>query len=178
MTREIPWSRGYVALIDDADYDAVTSPGKWSACTPSPNTVYATRQFRYADGSKKMVLLHRFLMPGVPMIDHRNGNGLDNRRVNLRPATKGQNSANTRMRPKNTSGYRGVTYHKQTGKWVAQIGGAETHRYLGLHSDIVAAAKAYDEAAREMYGEFAVLNFPATSLTLPGYAYAGLEVVR
>jgi hypothetical protein len=97
------------------------------------------------------------LLTGWPIIDHANHNGLDNQRHNLRPGV-GRNQRNARPWTVSTSRYKGVSWFAQTERWRAQIrvGGKKTH--LGYFHDEVAAARAYDDAARAAFGEFAVLN--------------------
>ena len=92
------------------------------------------------------------------MIDHRNGNGLDNRKTNLRLATNAENQRNKGARADNRSGYKGVSPAR--GVWRAQIKVDQRSFTLGYFECPVAAAKAYDVAAAEKHGQFAWLNFP------------------
>lgn len=153
MTREVPLSRGLVALVDDEDYSAVLAAGSWSA-RPRGSTTYAARHT-----GRTTQQLHTFLT-GWPFVDHANGDGLDNRRANLRPATRSQNNANARLRPDSTTGYKGVTYIKRAGKWQARIRVDGHLHSLGYYADPEQAARAYDAAALEAWGEYARPNFP------------------
>lgn len=163
MVKQVPLSRGMVALVDDEDYDRVIAMGKWSA-EPGAYTFYARKNL-YQRGSGRggkltSLLMHAFLT-GWPRTDHVNGNGLDNQRANLRQATHGQNMANKRLYRNNTSGFKGVTRNTGTGRpWRGQIKADGKHFNLGNYDTPEAAAKAYDDAARELFGEFARLNFP------------------
>lgn len=157
-TVEVPLSRGYVAIIDAADAGRVLAYN-WSA-QPNVRNVYAIRKVRRADGRWTSQSLHKFLT-GYERTDHRNGDGLDNRRMNLRDASAGENGRNRRRQVNNYSGFKGVCWNKKDGKWRATIGAAaDQRRYLGGFSTAEEAARAYDAAAREMYGEYAALNFP------------------
>jgi len=94
--------------------------------------------------------------------DHINRNGLDNRKANLRPVTRAQNTLNrlyTFKRKGSPSKYKGVTWHKYTKKWQVQICYAGKHKFVGYFNNEIEAAKAYDKAARKFHGDFAVLNF-------------------
>lgn len=159
--RKIPLSLGLVALVDDADYEAVVAAGAWSA-RPSGRTVYAQRARRLDDGRPTTEQLHTFLT-GCPYVDHQNGDGLDNQRANLRPSTHGQNMFNRRLYKNSTSGFKGVTRRRRDGRWQAQIQANKQHRHLGYHDTAEEAARAYDAAARELFGDFARLNFPGGS---------------
>jgi hypothetical protein len=166
MTREIPLSQGYVALVDDEDYEAVTAAGRW--CVELGSSVpYAARSYtrtdrpRRPDGrlSNSVIRMHAFLT-GWSLTDHINGNGLDNRRSNLRPASPTGNSFNQRTRRDNTSGYKGVSWVAKRGTWRAYIQVEGRMLHLGAFVDPADAARAYDEAARKFAGEFACVNFP------------------
>lgn len=159
--KEIPLSRGLVALVDDGDYERVTSVGKWYA-NPSDRTFYARKNF-WRDGRCVSVRMHT-LITGLRLVDHANGNGLDNQRTNLRAATSSQNSMNRQLRSDNTSGFKGVTMHSQSGRWRAQINRAGEKYLLGAFDTPEDAARAYDLAARQLFGEFARLNFPEVSV--------------
>lgn len=160
MTRTITLTQGKFAQCDDADYEslmryewfAVEIRGDW----------YAARKAK-AGEQPATIYMHRQIMgeSEKPLIDHIDRNGLNNQRANLRFATRAQNMMNTARQSRNTSGYRGVVWCKRLGKWRAQIGVNYRKIMLGTHSTKRAAAEAYDEAARELFGEFAVLNFPA-----------------
>lgn len=154
----IPLTQGLVALVDEADHEQVVAAGRWSAHRDC-NTFYATRNARRGDGSYAMVALHTFLT-GWPLTDHINGDGLDNRRSNLRPATHAENMRNRRIGSNNTSGFKGVSLNRRTGRWAACIVADGRRNWLGYHATPEAAARAYDAAARELHGEFAWLNFP------------------
>lgn len=108
--------------------------------------------------------MHReIIIPPYPLVvDHINHNGLDNRKANLRPATKSQNTINKPYKKKKGahSKYRGVTWQKSINKWQAQIRAKGNPRVIGYFEDEIEAAKAYDAAAKKHHGEFAVLNFP------------------
>lgn len=152
----IPLTQGLVALVDEEDYDIVRVH-KWLAHRDG-RTFYAERAVAREGGRQRTVRLHTFLT-GWPLVDHRNGDGLDNRRANLRPATKSQNSANRPIGRNNSSGFKGVDRNK--GQWRAQIRVSGTKFHLGYFDSAEAAAGAYDLAAVEAFGEFATLNFPA-----------------
>ena len=108
---------------------------------------------------KTIAYLHREILPPPPglLVDHINGDRLDNRRSNLRTATPSQNNANSRDRPRK-SGFRGVYPHRPTGRWIAQVSVAGRPQHLGIFDDPRDAARAYDLAAREQWGPFARTN--------------------
>lgn len=159
MCREIPLQNGKVALVSECDFERV-SQYRWSC----DNNGYACRmESFFVDGKRKRrkILLHRFVT-GTPKgtdIDHRNRVRLDNRRENLRVATRSQNTANSSY-VTGASRYKGVSHYKRNGKWRAEITVNRVRRHLGTFACEVDAARAYDMAALAAWGEFAYLNFP------------------
>lgn len=162
MTVEIELAGGYIALIDDEDYEKVRH-FRWRALKKS-NTTYAITSVR-VDGRLTTLRLHRLIMnaPKGLEVDHVAGDGLDNRKAMLRLATHRQNIANCRKRTGTTSRFKGVSRHKGAGKWQAGIKAGDKRLHLGLYDNEVDAAKAYDAKARELWGEYAFLNFPDES---------------
>jgi hypothetical protein len=158
VTVEIPISRGLVALVDDDDLERVTAAGPWCAA-PNGRTTYAHRRVAGPNGQASTQQLHAFLT-GWERTDHRNGDGLDNRRANLRRATHGQNMFNKRLYKNSTSGFKGVSQRKGSGRWAAQIQANGAHEYLGQYATAEDAARAYDARALALFGDFARLNFP------------------
>ncbi len=159
--RRIPLTQGRFAIVDPADYQSL-SRYKWRLCkTKGKNVLYAERTTRRADGKYSRILMHRQLIrpPKGCVIDHVSGSGLDNRRANLRLATVAQNAWNAGGRGAR-SGYKGVWLAKDKGLWRASIVCCGERKHLGYFRDKRDAAKAYDRAAREYHGEFAVPNFP------------------
>jgi hypothetical protein len=152
---EIPLTRGMIALVDDEDAPRVLEGPKWRA-VPDHRTYYAQRYRRREDGVKTTIKMHA-LITGQSGTDHINGNGLDNRRSNLRVATVAQNLWNQGLRVDNTSGYKGV--YPTGRRWRSKIVVAGKRFELGVFDDPADAARAYDQAAREHFGEFAWLNF-------------------
>jgi len=160
--REIPLTRGMIALVDDGDYAGVVAAGKWCAVASTRGgTYYAVHSIVRASGGRVLQRMHNFLT-GWSLTDHVNGDGLDNRRGNLRQATHAQNMGNQRLRSNNTSGYKGVSRSNQ--KWQAHVFPAGRSVYLGRFATPEEAARAYDDAAAEHFGEFARLNFPVVSV--------------
>jgi hypothetical protein len=154
-------TQGYVAQVDDADWPGLMLY-HWSLKRCRSGKLYAQRNEQTPEGNRLPVLMHTQLMnpPAGFEVDHRSGDGLDNRRSNLRHATHQQNQANLKPRSGTSSQYKGVYWHKGAGKWMAYIGTGKGRRYLGLHSDEGLAALAYDTAAMITFGEFARPNFP------------------
>lgn len=157
MTREVPLNQGLVALVDDEDYERVITAGRWTATPNNRANLYAGRKRRRPDGRWTTIRLHTFLT-GWPFVDHINGDGLDNRRANLRQATNAQNQFNKGLASNNTSGYKGVHFVRDKGKWGARIRFNGRQRHIGNYATPEEAARAYDEAAVELFGEFAWLN--------------------
>jgi hypothetical protein len=165
--REIPLTQGQVALVDDEDFDALSSH-RWLAERATRRVWYAARGRPRRDGGG-LIRMHAVLLvpPAGMVVDHIDGNGLNNQRSNLRSATRAQNvwHQGARQMPGATSAFKGVFWYKKTGQWRAALAGncpKAAHRspHLGMFDDEATAAHAYDAAAREYFGEFAVLNFP------------------
>ena len=154
--KEIPLSRGKIALINDEDY-ALVGHLKWYA-DPQRDNFAAAR----VTTDRKKVFMHRVILatPDGMHTDHINGNTLDNRRGNLRIVTAVQNSWN--RKPRKGHKYRGVMADPRSEKnpWRARIAVDGRHINLGSHPTEIAAAMAWDKAAREYHGEYARLNFP------------------
>jgi hypothetical protein len=156
--KEIMLSRGMVAMVDDCDFEEL-SKHKWSIhCVRG--TFYAKRATRTPE--EKTILMHREIM-GFPIgeeIDHRDGNGLNNTRENLRVCSPKQNRANMKRHRDSLSPFKGITKATDKTRWTARIKIGDKHLSLGCFDTARDAARAYDIAAKRYHGEFARLNFP------------------
>ena len=153
-------SDGESFLFDEEDL-GLAYEYSWCISKSGSNKKYVVA--RRKDG--KIILFSRMALSaqGGDFVDHINGNTLDNRRSNLRIASVLENSQNTRIRSDNNTGYKGVGYVPASGKYRAYIGVNSKFISLGTYETPEEAARAYDEAARFYFGEFACVNFP-----LPG----------
>lgn len=152
--KTIPLTKGYSAIVDDEDYELL-SQWKWQAHVREL-TVYARRFSRDETGKEQHVWMHR-VVNGTPVgmsTDHVNGNGLDNRRNNLRSATHFQNMWNKRPQRGHTSKFTGVSWEKSRGKWAANITVNKTTIFLGRYRAEEDAAEAYEKKAAEVRGAF------------------------
>ncbi len=160
----VPGYTGGEFVIDDDDA-AILADWRWYILNPTlrhHHARYVVRSSGNAAGG--VILLHREIMQPQRgyVVDHINGDTLDNRRSNLRIATTRQNNARVHNRfKKSASGYRGV-YGTAYSTWVALISIGNKRHYLGTFSEPSLAAKAFDDAAVAARGEFAILNFPRT----------------
>ena len=145
------------AIVDDEDFELI-SQHKWYA-TRGRHTFYAVRDSR-TNKNPKIQRMHRLIMkPNIwEQVDHIDGNGLNNIRSNLRICSKQENHFNSKARH-GTSCFKGVGLHKPTQKWRARIRFNTQEIHLGLFNSETEAAKAYDQKAKELFGEFARLNF-------------------
>lgn len=157
-TSLVPLTKGKVAIIDDRDVARVGGYSWKLVSRPSKSTVlYASTVI---DG--KTMHLHRFLWAGWGLestrhLDHRNRNGLDCRRSNIRAATESQNQCNKGAQKNNTSGVKGVSWNCARSLWHASIAVGRKYYHLGYFSRLDEAAEAYAEAAHRLHGEFARL---------------------
>ena len=166
-------SRGLTALIDPEDFEkelaGYCSDGRsftiricdyrWSAI-PSKGRFYASIcAWKFSRGVT--VKMHRLIMGATPgtVVDHINREGTDNRKCNLRIVTQQQNSAWHRGGRGTTSKFNGVHFDSHIGKWRAQTSFMKKRHHIGLFDTEIEAARAYDARAKELFGEFACLNF-------------------
>lgn len=156
--KKIELKPGVYTKMDDESYELIKDKklyyfsGKWG-------NPYCTVVIR-VDGKRKVIPLHRIITscPKHMIVDHINGNGLDNRLENLRVCTKAQNMSNQKIHKNNKSGYKGVVRLKEN-TWEAKINSNKVRIHLGKFSSPQDAAMAYDKAARIYHGEFAITNF-------------------
>lgn len=155
MSKRIPLTRGLFALVDDEDYE-------WLMQWQWYSSERYVRRVEWINGKRRQISMHRQIMsapPGV-LVDHKNGDPLDNRKSNLRFASRFGNSENSRRRKKFSSRFKGVSWDGVRGLWRARISPSLKVWHLGRFACEIDAAKAYDAAARKIFGEFATLNFP------------------
>ncbi len=157
--RRIALTQGKYAIVDPEDFETLNL-FKWCAAKDY-ETFYAIRYARI-NNKNTTIKMHRQIMNAKKndIVDHRDKDGLNNTRENLRIATAAQNNANSkRGMNRGKSKYKGVCRDEKCGKWRAGIKCQGKHIHLGMFEDEIEAAKAYDEAAKKYHGEFAVLNF-------------------
>lgn len=155
MVIEIPLTRGKKTQLDDADWDLIKDY-KWFYAP-----IYASTNSKKEDGPRRTLFMHCMIM-GRMGVDHINGDSLDNRRCNLRPATALQNAHNRRIN-NNPTGYKGVRLYYNPvkdipKKYKACICFKYKPIFLGLYDTPEEAALAYNKKATELFGEFAYLN--------------------
>lgn len=157
--KTIKLTQGKVALVDNADFE-VLSKFKWYALKVG-RRFYAARNIRKPDGTRTIQLLHQFLLPGVPQIDHQDGNGLNDQMHNIRPATHQQNARGFQQKRLGASSkFRGVTWDRKQLKWLAYIKADGKVINLGRFADEANAGRARDIATLKYYGPDAHFNFP------------------
>lgn len=153
--KTIPLTRGYVAVVDDEDYEWLVQ-WNWSYCESHPGLMgYAVRS-----SYDEMIYMHRAILsaPTGIRVDHANLDTLDNRRSNLRLATRSQQGMHRSKRVGGSSYYKGVCWDTQKGKWRAYIMKENRQTHLGLFTVEADAARAYNTAAQRFFGAFARLN--------------------
>lgn len=166
MPKPIQLTKGYIAWVDDEDYDRVARYS-WFAQVIKGKVYAATH--RKGILFKKYVYMHRYILgdPKDIEVDHWNNDGLDNRRCNLRQVTHAQQQFNRPKKSGTSSKYKGVCWNTLKSRWMAGIKVNQKRIHLGLFEVEEDAARAYDNAALEYFGEFALLNFPKNPCPCP-----------
>ncbi len=177
--RRIKLTNGRFAIVDPDDYQKL-SQYNWQLLEGESGKCYAA-----CLDNRKIVYMHRMIMsaPKGKIVDHRNGEGLDNTKRNLRFATSSQNNINAKRIKNGSSRYRGVSRNKKINKWQAAIGYDCKSLLIGYFDNEEDAARAYDNAAKKYHGEFAVLNFPPSEnpdleFTLEKSGVGGLKELK
>lgn len=154
MSKKIILIGGKLATVDDEVYEEIAQY-KWGFVGR-----YAYTQ-EWTKGTSKNIYMHRMIMgfPSQMEIDHINGDGLDNRKANLRVVSHAQNMANQKSRKNTSSIYKGVSWNKRRGKWESYIETSGKKKHLGYSLDEQEAAKTYDVAAIRIFGVYARPNF-------------------
>ncbi|WP_060210534.1 HNH endonuclease [Sporosarcina koreensis] len=153
MTKEIPLTKGKVAIVDDADYEELS---KYSWYYEDHGYACRRKTFGYYESRK--VYMHREIMKEAEdkVVDHINRDGLDNRRANLRIVSQSLNLFNSGVRVNNTSGFKGVSRSGE--RWRSRIYVDGKEKSLGVFDCKIEAALAYNESAKKLYGDHAFLN--------------------
>lgn len=140
-------------MVDNEDFEELNKH-KWYA--HDGNCTFYAHRHSIINGKDKTILMHRVISktPTGLLTDHIDGNGLNNQKKNLRDATHSQNLQNRKKHKNNTSGYRGVSWNKDTKKWAAIVGVNGKYIYLGLFTSKNSANKICKETRKKYYGEF------------------------
>jgi len=158
--KRIELTQNKYAVVDDDDFERINQY-KWQADFSHGNW-RARRSIQKINGKRVPLYMHQVIIscPKGFEIDHRNHNGLDNRKCNLRTCTQAENQHNRRIQQqrKTTSQYKGVYWHKRDKIWGAMIRLNNKQIHLGNFLNETEAAKAYNRKAKELFGEFAYLN--------------------
>lgn len=150
----ITLTMGYTAILDLGDIHLVEGIN-WQASV-GPSTVYAAGKTRAEDGNRKTIKMHRIIMDaekGVE-VDHIDGNGLNNRRNNLRLVSVSQNRQNSTAKSRNKSGFKGVSWDAKNRKWRSQIVANGRTIHLGRFVKLEDAVLAYADGSKKYHGEF------------------------
>lgn len=150
----IELTQGKQAIVDDLNYEWLK---QWKWCI---NSTGGAIRVDIRDGKKITIIMSRLILdcPKGLIVDHINGNRLDNRRENLRICTAQQNSFNKKLEMRNQTGFKGVCWHSPLNKWRARIKVNQKNIHIGLFESKIEAVKAYNEAAKQYFGEYARLN--------------------
>jgi HNH endonuclease len=153
--KHITLTKGFVAIVDDEDFEFV-SQWKWNSHPNKAGQIYAARLQRISKNKRIRIFMHHLIHGRKDgfIVDHENGNSLDNRKNNLRHANRSQNMWNRKPNIKSKSKYKGVSWHKQHRKWIAAIQVNKKKHHIGLFRDEHEAGRAYAERARLEFGEF------------------------
>ncbi len=150
------------ATIDSQDRERVGAIGTWYAMKTANGTWYA-KAVLYSGGLSETILLHRFILGTTDpklRVDHIDRNGLNCQRSNLRECSVAQNNLNSKLSRANSSGFKGVSFDKRRGLWMANISVGNRQQRIGRFLTKEEAAHAYDDALRSIGGEFGRYNFP------------------
>lgn len=151
---------GTIPVIIDAE-DIPKVEGYTWCVNKHKNTFYAVTNIQLGNRKYKSLYLHRLIMDFPELhIDHVSGNGLDNRKSNLRICTCQENHMNRKSHKNSSSKYKGISWHKRDKIWQARIRFNGKLIYIGYFDSDIEAAKAYDAKALELFDGFAKLNFP------------------
>jgi len=159
MPKKITLTQGKIVIVDDEDYDWIR---QWKWCAAKDHQCFYAVRGIWIKGTYKAIRMHRQILNPPPNkeVDHINGDGLDNRRCNLRISTRSQNGANQRAQQREkTSQYKGVRWCKEVQKYRAYIKVNGRQKHLGYFNSEEVAAQVYNKFATEYFGEFARLNF-------------------
>ena len=158
--KQIILTQGRYAIVDDEDFDLV-SRYKWYTIHDLKGNFWYARTNIRINGKRTTTTMHRIIMnpENGKVVDHIDGNGLDNRRLNLRVCFNAENCKNKRLNKNNKSGFKGVSWHNVLKKWRVRIFCNGSYFHIGVYHNVEEAAKAYDNAAIEHHGEYARLNF-------------------
>jgi hypothetical protein len=156
--KRLPLSMGLFALVDDEWFEYLNQWKWYARKSHNQNTFYVLRN-KYKP-FHVTIFMHNLIMspPNGLEVDHKDGNGLNNQRQNLRVCTSTKNKFNKGKYRTNKSGYKGVSWYPKYGKWQAQIQANKKKMNLGYFTDKIEAALAYNKAALKHHGEFARLN--------------------
>ena len=154
-------------VVDKEDYEQYQlNRYKWCVHNNYGRGLYAKTNIKKHDGKHTTLYLHRLIMGnGKENVDHKDGNGLNNCRENLRMATRSQNQGNRKSNKGSMSKYKGVSFHKVIKKWCARISIKGRDNSIGYYEDEESAAIAYNHKAKEVFGEYARLNVIKNNFT-------------